>query len=270
MPRRPRLDAPGAVHHVWMRGVDRRDLFRDDADRRVFFARLSTVLPEERVACFAWVLMTNHVHLVLRTGRRPLARAMHRTLTAYAGHFNARYGHEGHVFDRRFGSRRVDDDGDLRNLIRYVHRNPVSAGLVRSIAALARWPWSGHRALCGDGPAAPFHSIGDALACFGPTPRAARAELRTCMEWTDAERGVPGDLGEAALRSLVSSVCRELGADEWEVRGGGRSREASSARAAIARIARRELALPDVVIARALGVTRQAMWRRIGARPRGS
>lgn len=268
MARRPRLDAPGSFHHVWSRGVDRRDVFLDDLDRRVYLDRLSVVLPAEGVACFAWALLSNHVHLVLRSGDRPISKAMHRVGTAYAGHFNARHGHEGHVFERRFGSRLVRDEGDLCSLVRYVHRNPFVARLVDSLDALARFRWSGHAALCGERPGEPFHAVREALALFGDSEGSARAELKRRMASCDL--GVPAevvpDAARAAFERLIRETCDELGADEWEVRNGRRSREASLAREAIARIARRELGLADRVVADALGVSRQALWNRIGPR----
>jgi REP element-mobilizing transposase RayT len=83
VPRRPRIDHPGAYHHVIVRGVDRREIFRDDADRVAYCDQLSLVFPEDGAMCLAWALMPNHVHLAVRTGPRPLARVMHRVGTRY-------------------------------------------------------------------------------------------------------------------------------------------------------------------------------------------
>jgi REP element-mobilizing transposase RayT len=91
MPRKSRIDAPGAVHHIIVRGIERRSIFKDDHDRERFTDKLGSVLKDAGTACYAWVLMRNHVHLLLRSGRMPIAMVMRRLLTSYAMHFNRRY-----------------------------------------------------------------------------------------------------------------------------------------------------------------------------------
>ena len=92
MPRKARIDAPGALHHIICRGIDRCAIFRDDADRGDLTARLDDVLSETFTPCFAWALMPNHFHLLLRTGDLPISTVMWRTLTGYAVGFNRRNG----------------------------------------------------------------------------------------------------------------------------------------------------------------------------------
>lgn len=88
MPRKARLDAPGALNHVVVRGIERRKIFRDDSDRDDLLERLSAILGESRTACYAWALMPNHFHLLLKTGQTPIATLMRRLLTGYAVSFN--------------------------------------------------------------------------------------------------------------------------------------------------------------------------------------
>lgn len=90
MPRQACIDAPGAIHHLIVRGIERRDMFRDDQDRHNWLERLATILDDTAGPCLAWALMTNHVHLLLSTGRRLLARIMRRRLTGYAVSCNRR------------------------------------------------------------------------------------------------------------------------------------------------------------------------------------
>ena len=85
MPRGPRLDAPGVLHHVMVRGIERRPIFRDDQDRRDFVARLAALTDAQAWEVYAWALLPNHLHLLVRTGRRPLARTMGSLLAGYAG-----------------------------------------------------------------------------------------------------------------------------------------------------------------------------------------
>ena len=93
MPRKARIDAPGALHHIIIRGIERKAIFKDKADRGNFFERLGRVVSETETGCYAWVLMTNHVHLLLKTGLYPIATVMRRLLTGYAVSFNRRHRH---------------------------------------------------------------------------------------------------------------------------------------------------------------------------------
>jgi REP element-mobilizing transposase RayT len=91
MPRSARIDAPGALHHIICRGIERRQIFHDNADRDKFISRLSTILEETSTSCYAWALIPNHFHLLLRTGKEPVATVMRRLLTGYAISFNRRH-----------------------------------------------------------------------------------------------------------------------------------------------------------------------------------
>ncbi len=84
MPRKARIDAPGALHHIIFRGIERRDIFRDKKDKSNFLDCLEFILTETSTPCFAWALMNNHVHLLLRTGMTSIATVMRRLLTGYA------------------------------------------------------------------------------------------------------------------------------------------------------------------------------------------
>lgn len=88
MPRKARIDAPGALHHIIIRGIERKAIFKDSADRKNFTERLNRIIPETQTRCYGWALMTNHVHLLFKTGMAPLATVMRRLLTGYAVTFN--------------------------------------------------------------------------------------------------------------------------------------------------------------------------------------
>jgi len=95
MPRQARVDAPGALHHVIARGIERRRLFEDDADRGEFLVRLGGALEATATPCYAWALIPNHFHLLLETGRKPVGRVMQSALTGYAAAFNRRHRRSG-------------------------------------------------------------------------------------------------------------------------------------------------------------------------------
>jgi putative transposase len=107
MPRQPRLDAPDTLHHVMVRGLERRAIFRDDADRAHFVARLAGVAEQGAWTVLAWALLPNHAHLLARTGTRPLPRSMWSLLAGYAGAFNRRYTRSGPLFPTRRGLERT-------------------------------------------------------------------------------------------------------------------------------------------------------------------
>ena len=104
MPRLARLDAPGVLHHIIIRGIERRAIFKDDFDRENFVKRLSTLVPETQTICYAWVLMPNHAHFLLRSGSGGIANLMRRLLTGYAVSFNHRHRRHGQLFQNRYNS----------------------------------------------------------------------------------------------------------------------------------------------------------------------
>ena len=118
MPRQPRLDAPDTLHHVMVRGLKRRAIFRDDTDRNAFVARLTALADAGALTVYAWALLPNHAHLLVRTGTRPRARSMRSLLTGYAGAFNRRHHRVGHLFQNRYKSIVVEEEPYLLELQR--------------------------------------------------------------------------------------------------------------------------------------------------------
>lgn len=257
MPRTPRIDAPGLVHHVIARGIEKRRIFVDDADRSNFVWRLGAVLAECFVDCLGWALMPNHVHLILRTGPVPLATAMARLLTGYALYFNRQHARVGHLFQNRYRSIPVESEEHLLALVRYVHRNPLRAGLVRDLAELSRYPWTGYASLMEERSAS-FQAVDEVLGRFGSSPGQARRRLATWME-DEESPSVDGsgpsapEQGGEAVCDLQARVCRELGLDPASL--GRRRGVASDARAAVAYLACAVLRRPAREVASALGLS---------------
>ncbi|MFC1878086.1 transposase [Thermodesulfobacteriota bacterium] len=149
MPRNSRIDAPGALHHIIARGIERRLIFGDDDDRDDFIQRLGTVLSETATVCYAWALIPNHFHLLLRTGKTSISTVMRRVLTGYAIGYNHRHRRSGHLFQNRFKSILCQEDPYFKELVRYIHLNPLRAKIVPDLKSLNRYPYSGHSALMG-------------------------------------------------------------------------------------------------------------------------
>jgi putative transposase len=149
MPRKARIDAPGALHHVIAMGIGRRKVFDDNDDRDFFIERLGKVVSDTETQCFAWALIPNHFHLLLKTGITPIATVMKRLLTGYAMHYNRRHKRYGHLFQNRYKSILCQEDSYLLELTRYVHLNPLRAKLATDIKELGNYPYSGHSVLLG-------------------------------------------------------------------------------------------------------------------------
>jgi REP element-mobilizing transposase RayT len=139
MPRKPRYEEAGAIHHVYARGVNRRTIFEDDFDRRTYLHIFGWVVREWKWECLAFCLMSNHVHLLVRTVEPTLGVGMQRLHSLYAQGFNERHARIGHLFQGRYGSSRIRSRARLREAIEYVDQNPVKAGLC---ASPLDWPWS--------------------------------------------------------------------------------------------------------------------------------
>jgi REP element-mobilizing transposase RayT len=149
MPRQARLDAPGTLHHVILRGLERGAIVKDDGDRDAFVARLGTVAQATGTAIYAWALLPNHAHLLLRSGPVGLPRFMRRLLTGYAVNFNRRHKRAGHLFQNRYKSIVCEGEAYFQELVRYIHLNPLRAKLVTDMRALDRYPWCGHATVVG-------------------------------------------------------------------------------------------------------------------------
>jgi REP element-mobilizing transposase RayT len=177
MPRGPRLDAPGVLHHVMVRGIEGRRIFRSDIDRDEFVRRLGETATAAGLTLFAWALLPNHAHLLLRTSdtvEASLAGAMRSLLTGYAGAFNRRHRRRGHLFQNRYKSIVVEEAPYFLELVRYIHLNPLRARVVPDLAALANYRYSGHAGLLGRSLQA-WQAAEAVLAQFGDRRRAARA-----------------------------------------------------------------------------------------------
>jgi putative transposase len=175
MPRKARIDAPGALQHIIIRGIERKAIFRDDHDKEKFIGRLGTILQETSTKCYAWALLSNHAHLLLRTGVVPIATVMRRALTGYAQQFNRRYRRHGQLFQNRYKSILCEEDLYLLELVRYIHLNPLRAGLAKDLRALRSYRYGGHSVLVGRY-RNEWHDKEYVLSFFGATEKTARKE----------------------------------------------------------------------------------------------
>jgi REP element-mobilizing transposase RayT len=149
MSRKARIDAADALHHVIVRGIENRAIFEDDYDRNDFLERLGQIVLQTHTRCFAWALMPDHFHLLLKTDGSSISTVMSRLLTGYAVRFNRRHKRNGHLFQNRYRSILCQADAYLLELVRYIHLNPIRAKIVSTLQALDRYRFSGHSVIMG-------------------------------------------------------------------------------------------------------------------------
>ena len=257
MPRAPRLHLPGGVYHVILRGNNRQPLFFDDECR----CRLDDLVAGgiERYGCrvHAYCWMTNHVHLAVEVGQHPLGRLVQWVASQYARATNRRYGRSGHLFERRHRALLIDRDSYLLQLVRYIHRNPVRAGIVHDPAD---YRWSSHHAYVGT-TASPWLTTSLVLSQFAATGARARARFGAFVredtaqdEFELLERGCEHDTRISgserfvdrvldrpttlvlppSLDKLVARVCADYGLAEEVLASPNRARLHAEARARIA------------------------------------
>jgi len=201
MPRKARIDSPGALHHIIIRGIERKAVFKDSADRNNFIERLGRIITETDTGCYAWVLMTNHIHILLKTGLAPIATVMRRLLTGYAVSFNRRHRRHGHLFQNRYKSFLCEEDVYLKELVRYIHLNPLRAKVVKDIKELGKYRWCGHSVLMGKAQAG-FQDTAYVLKLFGQSIRQARRGYQSFVVKGVAQGKRPDLVGGGLLRSV--------------------------------------------------------------------
>ncbi len=250
MPRKLREQEEGAFHHVYARGNRKGDVFLDDEDRRWFLERLLRIEGETSCLHVAHCLMSNHLHLLIRPGEKGVSRLLQRVLGPYSQWFNRRHGLVGHLFQGRFGSRLIDSESDLLWILRYIHRNPVVAGMVPTPEA---WRWSSHTDHLRENPPA-YIRQGVALSrrLLAADPGRALVLYRRLMERPDGDylhplasesEGTAADdspgwsPARPTLEGIAGTVESRYGIAPGSLRRHGRSVEERNARRAFCRSA---------------------------------
>lgn len=247
MPRKPRLHVPGGIYHVILRGNARQPIFFDVEDRRRWEALIDqgTARYGHRIHAYCW--MSNHVHIAVECGDDPLGNFVQYVASRYARCTNQKLKRSGHLFERRHRAILVDAETYLLQLVRYIHNNPVRAGLV---AELSQYRWSSHLAYVGNIRPG-WLTLSFVLGMFGDTEARARRQYLRFMgapnlpspadsfstgnsddrrvfgseEFAHAVTPtVPSPAGGDALETMASEVCREFGVSLERLRSASRER----------------------------------------------
>lgn len=181
MPRKARIDAPGALHHIIVRGIEKKPIFHDDTDRNNFLQRIDPILENSSTPCYAWALMPNHLHLLLKTGLKSISTVMRQLLTGHAVYYNRRHKRHGHLFQNRYKSILCQEEAYLLELVRYIHLNPLRGGIVHSIQELKKYPYGGHSSMMGKSRQR-WHMTHYVLGFFGNKESAARKAYHQFVE----------------------------------------------------------------------------------------
>ena len=190
MPRAPRVDAPGVVHHVIAKGSGGEVIVRDDVDRRLLVERMGKTVIRYRWSCLAYCLLDTHFHAVVGTPAANLGVGMQWLLAPYAREFNKRHERQGNVFHTRFYSKRIRSDDHLLAALMYVHLNPVRAGIVDEPE---RWPWSSYAPSIGRSDPPGFLDLQALLELIAAEPSVAQGRLQAATHetlWRDVSQGV--------------------------------------------------------------------------------
>lgn len=171
MARKPRIHYPGAYYHVILRGNGGQDIFNSEADRSRFYLLIQEGIERYGHRIHAFCLMTNHVHLLVEVRIVPLSRIMQNLSFRYTRYVNAVKKRMGHLFQGRYKGLLIDEDSYLLELTRYIHCNPVRAGLVSDPG---EYRWSSHQAYLGK-ESIPWLTIGSVLSQFSSQTKKARA-----------------------------------------------------------------------------------------------
>lgn len=211
MARTARRQAESEIYHVMSRGVGRQIIFEDDADRRLFLAVLGEELISHNGELLAWCLMDNHVHLLLRMPLEELSELMRTLGSTYASFFNRRHERVGHLFQDRFRSEPVESDEYLLTVVRYIHQNPVVAGLSPS----CEYRWSSYRAYLGSPCEGVSTECETVLSMLGGEDGFVRfhqvvAEAPGCIDVESGNRG----LSPERVREVAEAALGDVSAEE--------------------------------------------------------
>jgi len=182
------------------RGIERTNIFRIDRDLEDFLNQLSEQCEEGNLIVYAWCLLSNHFHLLVRTGRQSISRSMKKLLTGYVVNFNLRYKRTGHLFQNRYKLIICENDPYLLELTRYIHLNPVRAGIVGGLKELNQYRWSGHSVIMGR-VERKWQDIGTVFGYFGREREAVKKYEQYVREGLSQGRR-PELVGGGLIRSL--------------------------------------------------------------------
>jgi REP element-mobilizing transposase RayT len=219
MPRKPRIEFEGAFYHVITRGNQRQKIFKEPADYNKFLQFLLIYRNRYHYHLNAFVLMSNHVHLLIETGETPLSKILQGINQSYTLYFNRKYKTVGHLFQGRYKAILCDRESYLLGLLKYIHENPLRARIAETLDV---YPWSSHHAYTGKNNPLALVSEDQVLRMFSENKSRARRKYREFMEanatikktevYATIDQRIQGDelFVETVASKVESAVKKEL------------------------------------------------------------
>jgi REP element-mobilizing transposase RayT len=202
-----------------VRGMERREIFRDNKDKDNFVERLGNIIKDTSTSCYAWSLLSNHAHLLLRTGLHPIATVMRRLLTGYAVTFNRRYRRHGQLFQNRYKSILFLENPYLMELVRYIYLNPLRAKIVKNYSSLGQYKYCGHGFILGN-KRNDWQDVDYVLGFFNRKKMIAQGRYKEYVSEGKEKGRRPELVGGGLIRSLGGwSEARKLGKREKRLKG---------------------------------------------------
>ncbi|HEX5161086.1 MAG TPA: transposase [Steroidobacteraceae bacterium] len=256
MPRKLRIHVAGGFYHATLRGNHRQNIFRHDGERTLLKTIVTRAIDRYQARVHAYCWMSNHIHLLVQVGEIPLGRVMQKIASEYARAFQQNLDTTGHLFENRYHATMVDTDAYLLEVVRYVHQNPVRAGLT---ARVGQYRWSSHAAYAGSS-SEPWVTTNFALGLLAADRRRAVVRYRAFVDEMPAadvakelaalEVGSPllgrrefvtrhsgVTRSDASLADLIGQACRHYAVSLAELRSPSRTSRLVAARAWVARAA---------------------------------
>ncbi|MBN1904539.1 MAG: transposase, partial [Deltaproteobacteria bacterium] len=196
---------PGVLHHVMIRGIEKTKIFTSNKDREYFIEGLDNFCPEMGIKCYAWTFMHNHAHVLFHTGKESLSRVMRRLLTGYVIVFNHSHKRRGHLFQNRFKSIICQEETYLRELVRYIHLNPIRAGIITTMDELRNYKYTSHSAIMGN-VKREWQDTEYVLGYFGKSVRKARKEYESFVNAGLGDGRKDELTGGGLIRSLAGGL----------------------------------------------------------------
>jgi putative transposase len=184
MPRQARQQSQSGIYHLILRGINKQVIFEDDEDRERFMWCLQYYKELSQYKMYGYCLMNNHIHLLIKEGKEPIAKTMKRIGVSYVSWFNRKYGRCGHLFQDRFKSEAVESDEYFLMVLRYIHQNPIKTGEVKKIAT---YHWSSYREYLGENR---LVDTDFAMGIFSPEPEIAIDSFRRFMNEKAEDIGI--------------------------------------------------------------------------------
>jgi putative transposase len=218
MPRKARQKSESGIYHIIMRGINRQNIFEDEEDNQKFLQALLHYKEISEYELYAYCLMGNHIHLLLRVGQEPLEQVLRRICGSYVYWYNKKYERIGNLFQDRFKSEPVEDDAYFLAVLRYIHRNPSKAGIVKDIG---KYEWSSYSAYIGDINNSKLVDVEFALKIFSEDKILSKklfiefnGELNddACLDIEDTFR-----ITDQEAREIILKVCKIKSAPELQI-----------------------------------------------------